>query len=147
MYTQEEDKRKLKDYREELILKLEASHDRLLNAVKRFNTKESVKPINRADLETFPFMVWVKINDNVEVRKRKNRFDTLLNFDTRMKKGSEFGEHFHDDIIESTEVISGKLLDLIDDKIYESGDVAHYGRGIKHTPIATEDTLLHVLFK
>lgn len=134
-------------YRDSLMLKIEASHSMLVNAVERFNKKEAKKPISRDDLETFPLGVWVSVNEKIRVRKRKNRFSTFLNFDTEMIKGAEFGEHFHDDIVESTEVIKGKLLDTFDGKFYEVGDVAHYEKGVKHTPIAVEDTMLHVLFK
>lgn len=135
------------NYRDELLLKMEASHSMLVNAVDRFNNNEAVKPINRQDIESFPLGVWVSINDKIKVRKRKNRFKTYLNFDTVMEKGAEFGEHFHNDIIESCEVISGKLIDMLDNKIYNIGDVAHYDKGTKHKPVATEKTLLHVLFK
>ncbi|QQV90904.1 hypothetical protein M1M24_gp33 [Polaribacter phage Freya_1] len=134
-------------YREDLRIKLEASHCMLVNAVDRFNRKEAIKPISREELESFPLGVWVELNDKIKVKKRKNRFKTYLNFDTIMEKGAEFGEHFHDDIIESCEVISGKMIDIVDNQVYKKGDVAHYDRGIKHTPIATEKTFLHVLFK
>ena len=64
-----------------------------------------------------------------------------------MEKGGCFGEHFHDDIIESAEVVYGELLDTSTDEVFKKGDVAHYEKGVKHTPVATEKCLLHVLFK
>lgn len=135
------------DYRIKLKEDLEKSHLKLREAVNGFNSKKAKKPINRDDLESFPLMVWVSLNEDIEVRKRNNRFGNFLNFDTKMKEGAKFGEHFHDDIIESAEVITGELLDTYDDKVYKKGDVAHYEKGQIHTPIALVETLLHVLFK
>lgn len=135
------------NYREELYRAIDASSFRLSNALNRFNDNKAVKPINRHDLEAFPLMAWIEINDSIQVRKRKNRFNTYLNFDTKMLKGAEFGEHFHEDIIESAEVIVGEMLDTSDGTIYKEGDVAHYEKGEKHTPVATKDTILNVLFK
>jgi len=135
------------DYREELLRSIDSSHQRLIKAVKGFNSEKATHPINKRELADFPFMVWVELNEYVKVRKRANRFTDYLCFDTFMKKDGEFGEHFHDDIIESTEVVYGELLDTSDGKVYKDGQVAHYEKEIKHTPIATKDTLLHVLFK
>lgn len=135
------------EYREELLRMLDASHKRLIKTVANFNAKTAIVPINIKDLNDYPFMVWVELNEYVKIRRRANRFGDYLCFDTKMIKGGEFGEHFHTDIIESAEVIYGELLDTSDSEVYKSGDVAHYEKGIKHTPVATTDTLLHVLFK
>ena len=59
-------------YREDLRIKLEASHCMLVNAVDRFNRKEAIKPISREELESFPLGVWVELNDKIKVKKRKN---------------------------------------------------------------------------
>ncbi|MGB1216437.1 MAG: hypothetical protein ACPG5P_01090 [Saprospiraceae bacterium] len=69
------------------------------------------------------------------------------NFDTIMLKGGEFGKHFHEDVIESAEVLSGKMLDKITGEVYHKNDVMHYEKGEHHTPIALEDTVLKVIFK
>ena len=138
---------KSENYRQELARAIDASFLRLSNALNRFNDHTAIKAINRQDLESFPLAVWVEVNDKIKIRRRKNRFNDLLSFDTEMLKDAEFGEHFHDDIIESCEVISGEMLDTSDGKIYKEGDVAHYGKGQKHTPIATKKCILHVLFK
>lgn len=135
------------DYRNELKRSLAVTYSKLQEAVTNFNSKIAIEPINREALDSFPYMEWIVLNDKVEVRKRKKRFKDYLCFDTRMKRGGEFGEHFHADMIESTEVVSGEMVDTYDGKIYKEGDVAHYETGEKHTPIATQDTLLHVLFK
>lgn len=95
----------------------------------------------------FPLLEWVKLNDKVSIRRRKMLFKTYINFDTKIKAGGEFGEHFHDDVIESTEIIKGTILDLYDNTTYGENDVMHYEKGEKHTPIAIEDTLLKVIFK
>ena len=135
------------DYREELSRAIDASFLRLSNALNRFNDEKAIKPINREELDSFPLGVWIEVNDKIKVRKRKNRFKTYLNFDTEMDEGSEFGEHFHTDMIESCEVVVGEMLDTSTGVIYKDGDVAHYNKGEKHTPVATKKTFLHVLFK
>ena len=136
------------DYRMQLRRAITASHNRLSQAVNRFNNpSEDNKPINSYDLDLFPLGVWVDINEKLKVKKRKNRFKDYLNFDVIMQKDAEFGEHFHNDVIESTEVISGEMLDTSDGKIYKKGDVANWDEGVRHTPISTKETELHVLFK
>lgn len=133
------------DYRSRLMRDVTYSHDKLTIAINRFNSQTALDPINRVDLDSFPYMVWKPVNDLIDVRKRKKLFKNYLNFDTRMKAGAKFGNHFHDDLIESVEVIYGELID--GDNIYKKGDVAHYEKGQYHSPIATQDTLLRVLFK
>ena len=135
------------DYRTDLLKSIEYTHNKLVEAVNMFNSPIATKPINREDLDSFPLMEWIDIGGGILIRKRKNRFSHYLNFDTKMSKGSEFGEHFHEDIIESCEVIEGELYDTSTNEFYRKGDVAHYDKGIRHTPRATEETLLHVLFK
>lgn len=135
------------DYRNILTQKIQESFNKLQGAVLLFNSSKASIPINIADLESFPLMRWINLNEKVKVRKRKNRFNSYLAFDALMKKGGKFGEHFHEDIIESAEIVSGEMVDTTTNEIYKAGDVAHYEKGIKHTPIATTDTLLHVLFK
>lgn len=119
----------------------------MTRAVESFNSPIATRPINIKDLETFPLHKWIPLNDKVDIRKRKKRFGNYLCFDTRMKENGRFGQHFHNDIIESTEVIYGEMLDTTNNEIYKAGDIAHYEKGEIHTPIATKDTLLHVLFK
>ena len=136
------------DWRENYLSKIDASVMRYKNAIKNFSRKVSVDPINKQDLESFPVLEWKNINESVSVMRRKSRFGEIMSFDTKMEAGSEFGEHFHDDLIESAEVISGEMVDVSENnKVYKSGDIAEYGKGIKHTPIATKETVLHVLFK
>lgn len=132
----------------DILTAIRDSHKTLLRTVKAFNN--DLKPsggINKKDLEAFPLFVWVDLNENIKVRKRKNVFGEYLNFDTEIKMGGEFGRHFHDDIIESCEVISGKMQDAEDGAIYEVGDIMHYEKGEPHIPIALEYTVLKVLFK
>lgn len=126
--------------------KMEEDFASLMNVIDAFHGVNH-KPINRADLELFPLMEWVDIGGGIRIRKRKNRFKDYLNFDTEMEKGAEFGNHFHDDIIESCEVVKGLLFDGLTNKYYKKGDVAHYEKSERHEPIAIEHTFLHVLFK
>ena len=125
---------------------IELEYIDLMEVLDSFN-KGDDKPINKDDLEKFPLLEWVNLNEYISIRKRKKLFKDYLNFDTKLKKGGEFGEHFHDDIIENAEVISGKMLDSLDGSIYEVNDIMHYEKGQKHTPVALEDTLLKVIFK
>lgn len=120
----------------------------LIDTISLFNEDKATLPINRNQLKQFPFFQWKAINDKVKVYRKRDRFkEGYLSFDTVMEKEGAFGEHFHSDLIESTEVISGEMYDTYDGKFYREGDVAHYDKGQKHTPIATKKTVLHVLFK
>ena len=125
---------------------IETSYEGLLNTLDAFNGEVEM-PIGRKKLEGFKMLKWEALNSKVKIRRRKNLFGDYLNFDTIMKKGGEFGRHFHDDIIESCEIISGRMQDLETNIIYEADDVMHYDRGQHHTPIALEDTVLKVIFK
>lgn len=136
------------NYRDELRKSVNATHDRLVNAVSLFNLKKAIEPIDAEQLREFPFFTWIPLNDKVKVYRKRDRFkDGYLCFLTEMEKDGEFGEHFHSDLIESTEVESGEMYDTYNQRFYRKNDVAHYDKGQKHTPIATKKTVLHVLFK
>jgi len=108
---------------------------------------EIKKPINKEDLDKFPLLEWVNLTEKVSIRKRKNLFGTYLNFDTKLEKGGAFGDHFHSDIIENAEIISGKMLDKLDGSVYNVNDIMHYEKGQNHEPVALEKTVLKVIFK
>ena len=129
-----------------IVKAVKKDYEALQGAIQSFNG-ESATAINRKELDSFPLGKWVVINDKVKVRKRKSRFGDYLNFDTIVEEGGEFGKHFHDDLIESTEIIYGSMTDLKDGEVYNEGDVMHWENGINHTPIATKKTRVHVLFK
>ena len=131
---------------DEAFCKMEQDFNSLMTTIDAFNGLTN-KPINKKDLESFPLNKWIDLGGGIKVRKRNNRFNTYLNFDTTMEMGSEFGTHFHNDIIESCEVVEGLMYDTITKKYYKKGDVAHFDKGQKHEPIAIEETFLHVLFK
>ena len=133
-------------YNKAIMCKVENDYEDLCSVLDSFNGVGH-EPINKEQLMSFEVGKWYDVNDKVKIRRRKYRFKEYLNFDTVMKKGGEFGKHFHEDLIESTEVLQGEMIDLKDQKVYYVGDVMEYGKGQKHTPIATKDTILHVLFK
>ncbi|MDC1081344.1 hypothetical protein OAQ15_04495 [Flavobacteriaceae bacterium] len=135
-------------YRQALKIELDASYHDLTVAINRL-LKKDVKPINAKDLMAFPLNTWIEIGPNIKARKRKNRFKDYLSFDIDMQKNACFAEHFHGDVVESTEVIKGEMLDTatVPNTIYKKGDVAHWEKNVKHTPVALEKTFLHVLFK
>lgn len=148
MCTQESKTLTQENYRKELIKSIDATHERLRNAVSLFNAGVAKKPINEEELRKFPFFEWIVLNHKVKIMRRKDRFNgRYLCFDTIMEEGGEFGEHFHEDLIESTDVVYGEIFDTHCQKYFKKGDVVDYSKGIKHTPIATKETLLHVLFK
>lgn len=142
-----ESKIKSQDYKIALRAKINNSHNLLADTIKLFNATNGKKPINKDQLKAFPIGVWVSLNDKVRARRRRDRFEGYLCFDTEMDEGGEFGEHFHDDLIESTEVVYGEMYDTSNGETYKAGDIAHYDKGESHTPIATKKTVLHVLFK
>lgn len=119
---------------------------RLDNVLSTFRGHSS-KPINYNDFEAFPLFEWISLDEKVKIQRRKMHFGDYLNFHCTLKKGGRFNEHFHEDIIESTEVIKGKVLDLMTAEMYNEGDVLTYGTNEKHDVIALEDTEIKVLFK
>ena len=135
------------DYKSDLRERIETSHRLLSDTIRLFNARVGKEPIDSEQLKAFPYGVWIPLNDRVRVKRRKNRFGNYLCFDTEMQQGGEFGEHFHNDMIESTEVVYGEMFDTYDGKTYKAGDIAHYEKGQTHTPIAVKKTVLHVLFK
>ena len=130
----------------EQIAEVDKFHKDLMEVLDMFNGKK-ILPINYNQLLKFPLFEWVALNDKVSIRRRKMLFGDHINFDTKILKDGEFGKHFHDDVIESTELRSGKLIDKEDNKIYYAGDVMHYDKGVSHRPVALEDTILRVIFK
>ena len=136
----------IKENLDEKLKSIDKSYNSLITVLDAFNGEVEM-PIGRNKLEGFKMLKWEALNSKVKIRRRKNLFGNYLNFDTVMKKGGEFGRHFHDDIIESCEIISGKMKDLETGEIYEEDDVMHYEKGEHHTPIALEDTVLKVIFK
>ncbi len=126
--------------------RIDKDYQNLINVLLAFEDKIPM-PINREDLDLFPELEWIDLNDKVSIRKRKNLFNNYLNFDTKLQKGGAFGEHFHDDMIENAEVINGKMIDQYDGKVYEQHDIMHYEKGEKHKPVALKETLLKVIFK
>lgn len=115
-----------------------------------FKNGDVNKPITYNDLKKFPLFKWVYLDPltkKVKIRKKNNHFIEYLNFDTLMKKGGRFSEHFHGDCIESTEILEGKVLDLVSADIYETNDILYYTQDQTHDIIALEDTTLKVLFK
>jgi hypothetical protein len=139
-------KNKDNDYRKEISQAIALSHQRLLSVVER-GLNETNESINYIDIDSFPTNVWINLGDYIKVKKRNNRFGNLLNLDVHMKSGAKFSEHFHDDAIESTEVIYGEMLDVTTNTIYEKGAVVDYSFSVKHKPVALKETLLHVLYK
>jgi hypothetical protein len=105
------------------------------------------EPINYKDLVKFPLFEWIVLNDKVSIQRRNMLFGNYINFDTHIKAGGEFGKHFHEDVIESCEVMKGSVLDTHDNVTYNEGDVMHYLKGQHHRPICLVDCELRVIFK
>ena len=132
--------------RDEIMLGMQLQHDNMMNILDNFNGVNN-EPINYNDLIEFPLLVWQVLNDKVRIRRRNMLFGNYINFDTEIKAGGEFGEHFHMDVIESCEIIEGVVLDLEDNVTYKQHDVMHYEKGQIHKPVALKDTILKVIFK
>ena len=132
--------------RHDIMLGMQLQHERIMKILDNFNGLKK-QPINYNDLISFPLLVWHDLNDKVRIRRRNMLFGDYINFDTEIKAGGEFGEHFHMDVIESCEIISGVVLDLEDNTTYKDNDVMHYEKGQVHKPVAIKDTILKVIFK
>ena len=126
---------------------LNNSHDALVEMLDRMNERKAGMQ-SRRDLMLFPELVWVNINKDVKVRRKKMRFGDHIVFEGILKKGGVFFEHFHDDSIESTEILFGSLKDLNDNnRVYKQHDVMHFEKNKVHTIVALEDTELNIIFK
>ena len=131
---------------------LEKDHKILLskmdNLLSKLNTNAKT-PINRKDLEQFPSFEWLFVDKEERggFQKRNNHFDNYLNFDLKMKQKGRINKHFHEDIIESIDVIKGRVIDLETAKIHNEGDVIVYQPGEKHDLYAIKDSELKVLCK
>lgn len=133
----------------EMLDTVNEGYSSLIDSIDKFNGVV-FKPINKDSLEEFPLFEWIYLDGDtkrVKVQRRKMLFGDHYNFDTIMEAGGAFGRHFHGDMIESCEVISGRMKDLKDGKVYNSGDVMHYEKNQTHTPIALEKSKLRVIFK
>ena len=100
-----------------------------------------------SDLAKFPILVEIYLNDKISVTRKNNIFGNMLVFETTMKIGGSFNEHFHPDAIESTEVVSGRIKDLKQGSEYKTNEVIHYDKGEVHDILALEETKLKVIFK
>lgn len=138
-----------REERNVIMASMQSAHDSMMSVLDSFNgiNKEEQHQINKEDLNLFPVLEWVELNDKIRIRRRKMLFGNYFNFDTELKSGGEFGEHFHQDLIESAEIISGSMLDVLDNEVYRAYDIMHYEKGEKHKPIALENTILKVIFK
>lgn len=126
---------------------LNRKHMQLMEVLETFNNSGKNKPINREDLTTFPLFVWIELNSKVKVRRRNMLFDDYLNFDTIIFESGSIGNHFHQDIIESIEVIYGKIIDRLSGKEYKKGDVVYYKKNECHEIDGIEKSFLKVIFK
>ena len=130
----------LRTQHEEIIHKLD-------NVLNTFNGANETKAINQEDLMLFPIYEWVELNKDVWIRRRNDVFGDILNFDTIIKNGGGFGDHYHQWLLESCEVISGKIVDLNTKKEYFAGDIAEFDHEESHHIIADTNARLKVLFK
>jgi len=134
-----------KDLKGELN-KLNSSYNGLIQVLDRMNQENSGMQ-SREDLEMFPFLVWVYLNELIKIRRKGNRFVTYLSFESLLLKGGKFSKHFHPDLIESSEVKKGKVIDHITSIIYTENDIMHFHYGQIHDIEALEDSELNVIFK
>jgi len=132
---------------------LNSQYDGLVQVLDNMNKENSGKQ-SREDLEKFPFLKWIALNDLVDIRRKANRFLTYLYFESILKKGGRFSKHFHPDLIESTEVVKGRIIDRADlstgpeGRIYCQHEVMHFAYGQVHDIEALDDgTHINVIFK
>jgi len=132
---------------------LNSQYDGLVQVLDNMNRKNSGKQ-SREDLEQFPFLKWIPLNELVNIRRKANRFLTYLYFESILKKGGKFSKHFHPDLIESTEVLKGRIIDRCDKstgpegRIYYKHEVMHFAYGQMHDIEALDDgTHINVIFK
>ena len=128
------------------LKELNTSFDGLVNVLDNMNKTPSGKQ-SKTDLLNFPLLVWVQLNSKIRIKRKNNRFNDLLVFETEMKKGASFFEHFHSDIVESTEIVYGEVKDLVTGKVYKKNAIMHYDKMKVHTILALDETKLNVIFR
>jgi len=133
--------------KENMLDLLEIKHQAFMNALDNFKGKGD-QDITKSTLKAYPFMKWVVLNESplVKFRRRGDISENTLMFDCYMEKGGEFGMHLHSDCVEECEVVQGELFDVQFNQTFKEGDIALYEKGVKHIPIATQETLLRVFF-
>ena len=129
-----------------ILNELEIVHDGVMDALDSFTGKKH-NSIDKSDLENFPVLKWVELNEDVKIRRRSSLFNDTLVFDTTVKKGGKFGVHFHEDCIEHCDIIKGELTDLMTGVTKYEGDVFIFEKGVNHIPISKTDTILKVYFR
>jgi len=131
---------------EDKLIELKSSHNDLVLFLDKMNKTKSGAQ-TKEDLLNFPLLEWVDLNKYISIRRRNMRFGNYLNFETIVKKDGKFNDHFHPDLIESTEITFGNMIDLKTNLSYKKFDVVHYDKGVEHELKALEDSRLNVIFK
>lgn len=132
-----------REHRKEIrksILKESAATQFILD---KFNgTKETSIFFRELD-EAFLLNQVVHVNDRIKVLKL-SRCGKELRFQTSILAGGRFSWHYHEDCSEIVTVVKGTYYDAYSGKSHTVGEEVVYLSGVRHTPSALEDTILHV---
>lgn len=109
----------------------------------KFNGTKETSIFFREMDEFFLLDQLIEVNDKVSVKK-VFRSNTEMQFVTEIKAGGSFSWHYHEDCSEIIDVAKGTYYDAYSDKCYTEGEQVIYLSGVRHTPSAVEDTILHV---
>lgn len=136
----------LRQERIKIMSDLDIRHSSMMSMLNSFKGMGD-NDIPKEKLRSFPLMKWIEISPGIKVRQRRSLPGDILQFDTTIEKGKEFGLHKHSDCDEICEVQEGELVDLLTNDVYNEGDQAIWTAGVEHTPVAIEYTELKVYFK
>ena len=109
----------------------------------KFNGKKETSIFFREMDEFFLLDQTVQVNDKITVKKIF-RSNTEMHFITTIKAGGSFSWHYHEDCSEVIDVVQGTYYDAYKDECHSAGEQIIYLSGVRHTPSAVEDTILHV---
>ena len=109
-------------------------------------SKNIVASVPFAEMLAFPMNKTFLIGDKAKITRRPSLAGTL-EIDLQLKKGAKIGWHYHDDCDEYITVISGRLVDINTELVYERGDTVLYKAMQEHIPIALEKTTLRIFIK
>ena len=115
-----------------------------LKVTDKFDKGNGINHISEDDLLSAELGVWYPVSDDVKYRKY-HQDDRVIQFDTEINNGGEFGKHFHS-IPETCTVIRGILRCDLTNKSAKQGESITWDSYEIHEPYAIGDTSIKVEF-
>jgi len=105
------------------------------------NGDAEARDIPFSELDKFPIYEWIDFNDKIRSRVVEKSEEEIV-FESHFKKGGTIGEHFHSDIAEILNIVSGCIFCPITGSRAEANEDIFFPVNQIHTPRAMEDTFV-----